>query len=92
MTFARLQIVPRLPTFFAENPALEIDLVLEDQDIHSIAEGIDVALWIGPFANSPLIARKIAMCRKSSWAHPHISMPWGPPEAKRPSRASGRHL
>ena len=30
VTFARLQIVPRLPAFFAENPALEIDLVLED--------------------------------------------------------------
>jgi DNA-binding transcriptional LysR family regulator len=64
VTFARLQIVPRLPTFFAENPALEIDLVLEDRDIDSIAEGIDVALWVGPFADSPLIARKIASCRR----------------------------
>lgn len=64
VTFARLQIVPRLPTFFAENPALEIDLVLEDRDVDSIAEGIDVALRIGPFADSPLIARKIAMCRR----------------------------
>src|SRR4029077_18753131 len=26
VTFARLQIVPRLPSFFAENPALEVDL------------------------------------------------------------------
>jgi DNA-binding transcriptional LysR family regulator len=49
---------------FAENPALEIDLVLEDRDVDSIAEGIDVALWIGPFADSALIARKIAMCRR----------------------------
>jgi DNA-binding transcriptional LysR family regulator len=64
VTFARLQIVPRLPTFLAENPALEIDLVLEDRDVDSIAEGIDVALWIGPFADSPLIARKIASCRR----------------------------
>jgi DNA-binding transcriptional LysR family regulator len=64
VTFARIQIVPRLPTFFAENPALEIDLVLEDRDVDSIAEGIDVALWIGPFADSPLIARKIAVCRR----------------------------
>jgi DNA-binding transcriptional LysR family regulator len=64
LTFARLQIVPRLPEFFAENPALEIDLVLEDRDVDSIAEGIDVALWIGPVATSSLIARKIAMCRR----------------------------
>src|SRR5262249_8649662 len=64
VTFARLQIVPRLPAFFAENPALEIDLVLEDRDVDSVAEGIDVALWIGPFADSALIARKIALCRR----------------------------
>jgi DNA-binding transcriptional LysR family regulator len=64
VTFARLQIVPRLPTFFAENPAIEVDLVLEDRGVDSIAAGIDVALWMGPFADSPLIARKIAMCRR----------------------------
>jgi DNA-binding transcriptional LysR family regulator len=64
VTFARLQIVPRLPAFFAENPALEVDLVLEDRDVDSIAAGIDVALWMGAFADSPLIARKIAMCRR----------------------------
>jgi DNA-binding transcriptional LysR family regulator len=64
VTFARLQIVPRLPSFFAANPALEVDLVLEDRNVDSIAAGIDVALWIGPFADSPLIARKIAMSRR----------------------------
>ena len=63
-TFARLQIVPRLPSFFAANPALEVDLVLEDRNVDSIAAGIDVALWMGPFADSALIARKIAVCRR----------------------------
>jgi DNA-binding transcriptional LysR family regulator len=64
VTFARLQIVPRLPVFFAEYPGLEIDLVLEDRSVDSIAGGIDVALWMGPFADSALIARKIAVCRR----------------------------
>ena len=64
VTFARLQIVPRLPSFFAENPALEVDLVLEDRSVDSIAAGLDVALWMGPFGDSTLIARKIAMCRR----------------------------
>src|SRR5246500_5580237 len=40
-TRARLQIVPRLPAFFAQNPALEVDLVLEDRNVDSIAAGID---------------------------------------------------
>lgn len=64
VTLARLQIVPRLPAFFAENPALEVDLVLEDRDVNSIAEGVDVALWIGPFGDSLLVARKLAACRR----------------------------
>jgi DNA-binding transcriptional LysR family regulator len=64
VTFARLQIVPRLPTFFAENPALEVDLVLEDRSVDSIAAGLDTALWMGPFADSTLTARKIAICRR----------------------------
>jgi DNA-binding transcriptional LysR family regulator len=65
VTFGRLQIVPRLPTFFAKHPALGVDLVLDDRGVNSIAEGIDVALWMGPFAHdSPLVARKIAMCRR----------------------------
>jgi len=39
-------------------------LVLEDRGVDSIAAGIDLALWVGPFSDSPLIARKIAMCRR----------------------------
>lgn len=64
VTFARLQIVPSLPAFFAENPALEVDLVLQDRGVDTIAAGIDVALWMGPLADAPLIARKIAVCRR----------------------------
>jgi DNA-binding transcriptional LysR family regulator len=65
VTFARLQIVPRLPAFFADHPALDVDLVLEDRGVDSIVAGLDVALWMGPFAaNSSLIARKIATCRR----------------------------
>ena len=93
VTFARLQIVPRLPTFFAENPALEIDLVLEDRSVDSIAAGIDVRLWMGPFADSAQIARKIAMCQRVVVGAPGIFRCHGrSPEPDRPSWASDRHL
>ncbi len=75
VTFARLQIMPRLPSFFAENPALEVDLVLEDRSVElDMAAGIDVvALWMGPFgSNSSLIGRKIAMCRRVVVGAPRI--------------------
>lgn len=63
VSFARLQIVPRLPELLAQHPALEVDLVLEDRHIDLIEAGIDVALRLGRLSDSTLIARKIAMCR-----------------------------
>jgi DNA-binding transcriptional LysR family regulator len=63
VTFARLQVVPRLPGFLAEHPALEIDMVLEDRNVDLVEAGIDVALRLGRLADSTFVARKIATCR-----------------------------
>ncbi|HTZ37080.1 MAG TPA: LysR family transcriptional regulator [Stellaceae bacterium] len=63
VTFARLHIVPRLPALFAEYPALEVDLLLEDRTVDLIEAGIDVALRLGRQPDSTLTARKIAECR-----------------------------
>jgi DNA-binding transcriptional LysR family regulator len=59
VTFARLHVVPRLPEFLAQNPELEIDIVLDDRNIDLVEEGIDVALRMGPMSDSSLTARKI---------------------------------
>lgn len=63
VTFARLQIVPRLPVFFAKYPAVDVDLVLEDRNVDLIEAGIDVALRLGAQPDSTLTARKIAECQ-----------------------------
>jgi DNA-binding transcriptional LysR family regulator len=63
VTFARLQVVPRLPAFLAEHPAIDFDMVLEDRNIDLIEAGIDVALRLGRQPDSTLTARKIAECR-----------------------------
>src|SRR6516162_2512480 len=47
VTFTRLLVMPRLSSFLAEHPSLDIDVVLEDRDTDLIAAGIDVALLIG---------------------------------------------
>jgi len=47
VTFARLQVVPRLPAFLAEHPAIDLDMVLDDRNIDLIEAGIDVALLSG---------------------------------------------
>ena len=59
VTFARLHVVPRLAAFLAEHPALQVQVILDDQNIDLIESGIDVALRMGSLEDSALIARKI---------------------------------
>ncbi len=63
VTFARLHVVPHLPVFLTEHPALDIDVILDDGDIDPVESGIDVALRLGNFANSTLTARKVGDSR-----------------------------
>ena len=64
VTFARLHVMPRLPRFLAEHPALDIDVLLDDRSIDLIEEGVDVALRMGELTDSLLTARKIGQCRR----------------------------
>ena len=64
VTLARLHIVPSLPAFLAEHPALDIDLILDDRRIDLIEEGIDVAFRAGPLPDSSMVATHIAAGRR----------------------------
>jgi DNA-binding transcriptional LysR family regulator len=52
-------ILPRLKSFMAEHPKLEIHLSTEDRRQDLILEGIDVALRFGKLADSSALARRI---------------------------------
>ncbi|HZC16123.1 MAG TPA: LysR substrate-binding domain-containing protein, partial [Caulobacteraceae bacterium] len=69
-TFARLHIIPRLPTFLAQHPDLEIDVILDDRVIDLVSEGVDVSLRMGVLADSTAVARKLASSRRSVLATP----------------------
>jgi DNA-binding transcriptional LysR family regulator len=79
VTFARLNVVPRLPAFLAAHPHLEIDLVLDDRDIDLIEEGIDVSLRMGSLADSALTARKIGETSRHIVATPRYLARKGTP-------------
>jgi DNA-binding transcriptional LysR family regulator len=64
VTFARLNVIPRLPVFLAEHPALEVDVLLDDRNIDLIEAGIDVGLRMGQLSDSSLTARKIGESRR----------------------------
>ena len=64
VTFARLHIMPHLPEFLNQHPALDVDVVLDDRNVDLIEAGIDVALRMGALLDSSLTARKIGQGRR----------------------------
>jgi len=64
VTFARIHLIPMLPKFLAQNPDLELEVVLDDRQIDLVQEGIDVALRMGKMTDSTLTARRIARCKR----------------------------
>lgn len=69
-TFARLHVVPRLPTFLAEHAELEMEVIMDDRVIDMVEEGVDVALRMGALPDSTATARKLAAGRRSLVATP----------------------
>lgn len=57
--FGRTFILPYLHEFLTAYPDINIDLLFDDDYIDLVKEGIDLAIRIGPLADSTLIARKI---------------------------------
>jgi DNA-binding transcriptional LysR family regulator len=64
ISLMRRHIIPRLPSFYAAHPALELDLLLDDRDVGLVEEGVEVALRMGKLASSGLTARQIGQSRR----------------------------
>ncbi len=69
-SFAVREVIPRLPGFLDQHPALRIDLITEDRRQDLVTEGVDVALRFGPPGNATAMARKIATTRRVLVASP----------------------
>lgn len=78
-TFARLHVIPHLPAFMAEHPALELELILDDGTIDLIGGGIDVSLRMGDLASSALTARRLAQGERAVVATPAYLAGYGLP-------------
>ena len=77
--FGRLHVIPRLSAFLAENPDLDLELVLDDRLVDLVNEGIDVALRTGAMPNSNMTARRIAEGRSLVVATPAYLQRHGTP-------------
>lgn len=73
-------IVPLLPRFSTAYPDLTIDLLLTDAVVDLFAERIDVAIRLGPLADSTLIAQQLMRTRYAVCASPQYLQQSGQPQ------------
>ncbi|MBF0285103.1 MAG: LysR family transcriptional regulator [Magnetococcales bacterium] len=83
-------LAPAMAEFLRRHPAIRLDLVLNDRFVDLIEEGFDVAVRIGRLADSPLMARKLAVVRVAACAAPEYlarhGLPASPAEIPEPHR------
>ena len=73
-------VVPALPRFLAQHPELTLDVRLTDERSDLIAEGVDVAVWLGKLEDSGLIARRLGAGRRVICGSPAYLERYGIPK------------
>ncbi|HWX60921.1 LysR family transcriptional regulator [Bradyrhizobium sp.] len=79
--FAPTYLVPAAAEFLSRHPGTEITFVLSEQYADPVAEGLDLAIRIGPLADSTLIARRLGTLRRVAFAAPSYLARYGRPRA-----------
>jgi DNA-binding transcriptional LysR family regulator len=70
VAFGRLHVVPRLKAFLDANPEVEVELLMSDDFVDLVGEGVDLAVRIGEIADPGLVARRIGTTRRVTVASP----------------------
>jgi len=78
--FGIREVIPRLPGFAAQHPKLGIELLMSDRTEDLIAEGVDVALRMGPLADSGFGARLLGKAPRFAVASPAYLARKGTPQ------------
>jgi DNA-binding transcriptional LysR family regulator len=68
--FGRRHVVPIVSEFLNEYPDVRVELALSDRNLDFIEEGLDLAVRIGPLADSSLVARPVGSVRRVVVASP----------------------
>jgi DNA-binding transcriptional LysR family regulator len=80
-SFGVREIIPRLPPFMDQHPALRIALQMSDQRQDLVSEGIDVAVRFGPLPDSNARARRLALAQRMLVASPGYLAKAGVPDS-----------
>jgi DNA-binding transcriptional LysR family regulator len=79
MSFGTIKLGPVIADFMAPYPELQIQLVLSDEQVDPVQEGLEVTLRIGELESSSLIARKIIPIERVVCASPDYLDRYGIP-------------
>ena len=80
--FGRLHLLPVVAEFLAAYPDITVRLSLSDRNLHLLDEHLDMAVRIGPLADSSMIATRVGSMRTVVCASPKLLNAHGAP--KRP--------
>ncbi|NRB41188.1 MAG: LysR family transcriptional regulator [Pseudomonadales bacterium] len=80
VAFGRLHIMPLIGEFLELYPEIKIDVLLNDRRIDLVEEGVDLAIRMGPLADSSLIAKKLTASCMVTVATQRYLDKWGMPE------------
>src|SRR5271165_1348925 len=69
-SFGVREVIPRLPDFLGRHPAVRIDLQISDLRQDLVTDGVDLALRLGPLADSSALARKLGQAPRLLAASP----------------------
>lgn len=89
VSFAQLNITPLLAEFALRYPELNYELVLTDTVLDMITEHVDVAIRIGPLADSSMICHRLAAMDMRVCATPQYLSTYGHP--KKPEDLTQHH-
>lgn len=80
LVFGRLHMLPVVVDFLAAFPEVDVRLVLVDRRVQLVEDHVDLALRIGPLADSALIALKVGIMRRVVVASPDYLARRGTPQ------------
>lgn len=68
VSLGRALIIPHLGQFLADHPKLKVDVRMNDHHVNLIADGVDLALRVGPLSNEDLVAKPLGYLRQGTYA------------------------
>lgn len=79
IAFGRLHLLPIIEAFLTKYPEINIRMILSDRNAHLLDDHIDIALRIGPLADSAMIASQLGTVRRMVCASPKFLKEHGSP-------------